>query len=147
MWASTPRVIVLERAGIWAAGLRRHLPAELRLRETRSPEECLAELGQAPRSLVALEVPENGVDGMLDLLGAATRRFPMARFVALAERGLEAHEWLLREAGAVHFTTSPREIDVVARLAERHAARLPQPRTTFAAQIWESLPWPSAARE
>lgn len=146
MQTTRPRVIVWERWGIWAAGLRRHLPREIHLRETRHAQQCLAELTQAPRSIVAVEADAANVDGVLNLLLKIAAGFPMAAVVVLADRPLESYEWLLRESGAVHFATSPRQVDAVARLVLRHAARVPQARTPIAAQIWESLPWPEAAR-
>ena len=143
--ASKPCVIVCERRGIWAAGLRRHLPREIRVYETRTLADCRRELAARPASLVAVELLGNNVTGTLDLLADVARTFPLARGVAVAQRGWESYEWLLREAGALHFTTSPRQCDVLARLAVRHAARTVTPRTTLVAQIWDSLPWQEIA--
>ncbi len=143
--ASKSSVIVCERRGIWAAGLRRHLPREIRVYETRTPADCRCELAARPASLVAVELLQTNVTGTLDLLALVARTFPLARAVAVAERGWEPYEWLLREAGAIHFTTSPRQSDALARLAVRHAARVPLPRTTLVAQIWDSLPWQEMA--
>lgn len=143
--ARTFCTIVCERSGQWAAGLRRHLPPEIRLRETRGLADCRSELAAAPASLVVVEVTAANLDAALELLADAGRRFPLARVVAVAQRGSEFYEWLLREAGAIHFTTSPRAADVLARLAVRHAARLPLPRTAFVTQIWDALPWQDAA--
>jgi hypothetical protein len=143
--SSKPGVIICERKGTWAAGLRRYLPRELRLRETRSLADCLHELDESPASVVVVEFSEALLERALDLLGEVGRRFPSALVVAVAPRGWEPYEGLLREAGAVHFTTSPRDGDVLARIAVRHAALIPAPGTTFAARIWDSLPWPEAA--
>jgi len=136
-----PRVIACERRGIWAAGLRRHLPREIRVRETRNFADCRRELATWPASLVVVEFSRSNIVGALDLVSDASGRFPLARAVAVAERGCELYEWLTREAGAIHFTTSPRESDALARLAVRLAARGPVPRATLVAQIWDSLPW------
>ncbi len=138
------RLIVCERRGLWAALLRRALPREVKLRETRSLAECREELAQAPASLLAVELSPGRLSESLDLLSDVGRAYPLARTVMMAPRGCESYEELLGEAGAVHFTTSPRTAATIARLAARHAARVPRPRTTFAAQIWESLPWPDA---
>jgi hypothetical protein len=140
-----PGVIVCERKGTWAASLRHHLPRELRLRETRSLTECLAELAAAPASLAVVELSEANHARALDMVAEVGRRFPLALVVTVAPRGWEAWQWLAREAGAAHFTTSPRDGDLVARLAVRHAARLPTPATTLSARIWDSLPWSEAA--
>lgn len=143
--AGKPSVIVCERRGLWAAGLRRHLPREFPISETRTLADCRHQLAAAPTSLLVVELLPTGVPGTLELLGDLGRSFPLARAVAVAARGLEPYEWVLREAGAIHFTTSPRESDVLARLAVRHVARLPAERATLAAQIWDSLPWPELA--
>lgn len=141
-----PGVIVCERSGAWATAIRRYLPAEIRLRQTRGLAECAAELSAAPQSLLALELTPGNLAGVLGLLSGLGRKFPLAAAVVLAERGLERYEWLLREAGAVHFTASPREPDDLARLAIRHFSRISPPRAHFAAQIWDALPWSEAAR-
>jgi DNA-binding NtrC family response regulator len=140
-----PGVIVCERKGAWSAGLRRHLPREVRLRETRLLADCSSALAEAPGSLVVLELTPANLDGVLELLSDVEARYPLAAVVVVAERNLEACEALLREAGAVHFATSPRTADALARLAARHLARLPQQTGTLAARIWASLPWPEAA--
>ena len=143
--ASKPSIVVCERRGIWAAGLRRHLPRQLRVCETRTLADCRRELTAAPASLVVVELTESNVAGALDLVVDVVRSFPWARVVAVAERGWEPYEWLLREAGAIHFITSPRKADMLARLAVRHVARLPVPPTTLVAEIWDSLPWHDSA--
>jgi hypothetical protein len=142
---SKPRMIVCERRGTWATALRRHLPREIRLCETRSLAECFGELVAAPASLVAVELSQSNLEPALDLVAEVGRRFPFAAVVVVAPRGWEAYEWLLREAGAVHFTTSPRDGAALARLAVRHVARVPLTGTTFSARIWDSLPGPEAA--
>jgi hypothetical protein len=140
-----PCLIVCERKGIWAAAARRRLPSEIRVRETRSLADCRREMTAAPASLVVVEVTQASLSGALELVADARRRCPLTRVAAVADRGCEAYEWLLREAGAIHFSTSPRDADVLVRLAVRHAARLPAARTSFAAEIWDSLPWQQAA--
>lgn len=140
-----PRLIVCERTGIWAARLRPHLPPEMPVRQTRSLDECVEELGRAPGSLLVLEVSAANLRNVLQRTAELDRQFPLARWAAVAERGYASFEGLLREAGALHFATSPRTADVLARVAVRHAARVPQPRTSLSAQIWESLPWHEAA--
>ncbi len=140
-----PRLIIYERMGTWAARMRPHVPSDMQLRQTRSLDECTGELRQAPGSLVVVEVTDVNLDEVLDLASDLGQRFPHARLAAVSKRGNEAYEMLLREAGAVHFTTSPRTADVLARMAVRHSARVPRPRTTLSSQIWESLPWHEAA--
>jgi hypothetical protein len=143
---SRPRVIVHERQGLWAARLRPRLPVQIPLRQTRSPAECLAELNLAPASFLVLETSPANLEGVLDIL-AQVRRHRWARSAAVAERQHAALEWLLREAGAVHFCTSPRRAGEIAALIARHTEFVPQPPIGLRAQVWESLPWPEAATQ
>jgi hypothetical protein len=140
-----PGVIVCERTGIWATALRRCLPEEIRLRQTRRLAECVDALAEAPDSLLALELSRSNLSAVLDLLAGLGQKFPRARAVVLAERGCEPYEWLVREAGAVHFTSSPRESETVARLVSRHRETIPASRASAVALIWDSLPWSDVA--
>ena len=140
-----PSVIVCERRGTWAAALGRHLPPEMGMRQIRSLDQCAGELAELPGSLLALELRRENLLGVLDLLVELGREFPLARFVMLAERGCEEYEKLMHEAGAVYFSTSPRQLSSVARLASNHLQRQPTMRVSLAAEIWSSLPWGDAA--
>jgi hypothetical protein len=147
---NNPSVIVCERSGIWATSLARHLGPEIRLRQTRGLEECVRQLAAAPASLLALEVSRGNLPGGLALLVDVGRRFPASRSIVLAERGCERYEWLLREAGAVHFSVSPRESESLARLAVRHFGLATVPladecRGDVTSQIWDALPWNDVA--
>jgi hypothetical protein len=147
-WEKTmirPGVIVCERTGTWATALRRFLPDEIRLRQTRRLAECVDALAEAPDSLLALELSRSNLSAVLDLLAGLGQKFPRARAVVLAERGCEPYEWLVREAGAVHFTSSPRESETVARLVSRHRETIPASRASAVALIWDSLPWSDVA--
>jgi len=139
------RLIVCEQTGLWAARIRTAVARELTLRETRHLADCRAELATAPASLVVVELRAGNAREVLELLAEVGGSYPLARVVVVAPRGSEPCEEGLREAGAVHFTTSPRSAGTIARLAERHAAQVPRPRISFAERIWESLPWPEAA--
>ena len=121
-------------------------PGEIAMRQTRSLAECAAELAAAPQSLLALELSRQNVAGVLALLNGLGRQYPSAVAAVLAERGWESYEWLLREAGAMHFTTSPRQADELVRLAVRHISRQSAPQKNFAAQIWDALPWSPSPR-
>ena len=59
----------------------------------------------------------------------------------MAARRLAPYERLAQEAGAVHFTCSPRRLGPLAALAIRHLAGIPLPQQTLAERIWASLPW------
>ena len=135
------RLIVCERSGRWAVALRRELgEAGVRVWETRTLPDCRDELLANPASFVVIELLPN-IGGLLRLLETQPRQFPLARLAVVAGRSLAAYEWLLREAGAVHFLCSPREVGVLARLACRHLAEVPQPQQSLTERIWASLPW------
>jgi hypothetical protein len=137
-------LIFCERSGAWAAALRRELgSATLDQRETRSLVECREVLGLYPASLIVLELTSAGLERELQWLAALWQEFPRARAVAVAERGLESHEWLVRELGCLAFTTSPRELKPIVDLARRYFAALPRPEMTFEEEVWSRLPWKS----
>ena len=93
-----------------------------------------------PASFAVVELGAN-VGGLLRLLAAQPRQFPAARLAVVADRSQAGYEWLMREAGAVHFLCSPRQVAVLARLACRHLAEVPPPQQSLAERIWASLPW------
>ena len=166
-----PPLILLERTSRWAAAFRREMrkaatsrgreslarlvhdngqtvlakdggpPLPLTLQEIRSLPQCQRELEASPNSVVAVEVLPHNLVAVAKALSEWSRRFPDARFIALAARGLEAHELLLREAGAIHVIFSPRSLSPLLRLIRRHLARAPQPKLTLENYIWARLPW------
>ena len=69
------------------------------------------------------------------------RDFPLARVAVVADRSLAPGEWLMREAGAVHFTTSPRRLGSLAAAVGRHLEQVPRPPQGLAERIWATLPW------
>jgi len=136
------RLIVCERDGRWAAVLRRELAgAGGRVWETRSLADCRDELEQSPASFVVAELTAGNVERLLGLLARLPRWFPAVRLAITADRALEGAEWLMREAGAVHFLCSPRRAGPLARMACRHLAQAPAPEQGLAERIWASLPW------
>ena len=141
--ANAARLIVCERTGRWAVALRRELDGMgVRAYETRSLAECFDELAQSPAGLAVVELTAAGVTALLRRLAQWQRDFPLARMAVVADRSLAGCEWLLREAGAVHFTCSPRQLGPLARLVRRHLAKAPSaPPASLSEQIWASLPW------
>jgi hypothetical protein len=142
--ASLPsaRLIVCERRGRWAVLLRRNVAeAGVRVSETRSLADCRAEIALSPASIAVIELTSNNLGELLKAVGYWERDYPLLRWAAVADRALAGHEWLLREAGAVHFTCSPRQAAPLARLACRHLALIPPPSLSLAERIWASLPW------
>ena len=140
------RLIVCERSGRWAVALRRELTdAGVRVWETRTADDCFGELGQSPASFVVWEL-RSDVAGLLGCLARRRREFPEVRVAVVADRRLADYEWLVREAGAVHFLCSPRRVAPLARLACRHLAQVPPLPQELTERIWASLPWaPSGA--
>jgi ActR/RegA family two-component response regulator len=141
--SSAAKLIVCERTGRWAVALRREL-AEVGVRvwETRTLADCRDELAANPASFAVIELRAN-VEGLLRLLARQQRQFPAARLAVVAGRSQADYEWLMREAGAVHFLCSPRQVAVLARLACRHLAEVPPPQQSLAERIWAGLPWGS----
>jgi hypothetical protein len=139
--SSAARLIVCERTGRWAVALRRELAdVGVRIWETRTLADCRDELLANPASFAVIELGPK-VGGLLRLLASQPRQFPAARLAVVANRSQATYEWLIREAGAVHFVCSPRQVAVLARLACRHLAEAPPPQQSFAERIWASLPW------
>ena len=143
-------LILLESTSRWAAAFRREQrkgyqrslpPAPLFIKEVRSQPHCLRELEASPHSIVAVEVLPKNLAAAARALSDWSSRFPHARFIALASRGLECHELLLREAGAIHVTFSPRSLAPLLRLIRRHLARAPKKEQTLEEAIWGALPW------
>ncbi len=136
------RLIVCERTGRWTVALRREL-AEMgvRIRETRSLAECWDVLGESPCSFAVLELTVAGVDDLLGRMARLGWDFPLARVAVVADRDLADYQWLAREAGAVHFVCSRRQLGPLAQLACRHLARAPVVPQGLAQRIWATLPW------
>ncbi len=137
-----PRLIVCERKGRWAAALRVHggVPAGAMV-ETRSLPDCAAELRAHPRSFVLLELSARNGPAVVDWLAQLDQFDPRARAAVAADRSLRSWEPLVREAGAVWFVTSPRDVGPVARMARRHLEAAPKPHRELAEEIWDWLPW------
>ena len=166
--AAGPRWIVSERSGRWAIGLRReasllctpdgapHAPREEnrqaeraeygsgpRLYETRSLADGWAMLEQFPRSFLVAEMTQANAASLAQRTAELERLFPFARVAVVAERSLADYEWLMREAGALWFATSPRALRPVVTLAVRHLQlqTASAPPCDLVQQIWSSLPW------
>ena len=139
---SSARLIVCERRGRWAVLLRKKVAeAGVRVWETRLPADCRAEVAQSPASLVVLELTPHNLEELLKTVSRWGRDYPLLRWAAVADRSLAGCEGLMREAGAVHFTCSPRDAGLLAQLACRHLAQIPPPPQSLTERIWDSLPW------
>ena len=142
---SKPRVIVYERSGIWATVLGLHLPGDVQLVQTRGLDECAQALAAAPLSMVAVELSDDNLCGVLDLLERLPEMFPLARLVILGRLELQRYEPLVREAGAIHFFESPRDLAGFRQTASNHFAQLPPIKADFAESVWAAIPWSDAS--
>ena len=142
MSTDTARLIVCERSGDWAVALRRELAdAGVRVWETRSLPQCWDSLAEAPHSFAVVELTVAAADDLLQRLARLPREFPFVGVAVVADRSLTDHEWLMREAGAIHFTCSPRQLAPLAAMASRHLAQAPAPALSLTERIWNNLPW------
>lgn len=136
------RLIVCERMGRWAVALRREpLLKPQRVYETRSLADCWQMLAGFPSSFVVAELTRANAGGLLDRLAGLERQFPRARVAVVADFSLADYQWLVREAGAVHFLTTRRRVYELTGLAVRHLSQVPEPRASLADRIWAGLPW------
>lgn len=143
--AAGTRWIVCERSGRWAIGLRREAGVSgIRLYETRSLADAWSMLEQFPGSFLVAELTQANVQSLLDRMAGLRRAYPLARIAVVAERSLADYEWLAREAGAVWFAASPRELAPIAAIAARHMRLAPAPAGDFVQEIWDALPWKPA---
>jgi hypothetical protein len=139
----------MERSGDWAAALRLWLQrTDARLIEARTLDECWRRLVQHPTAMAALELTADNVRPLLAVLLRIEDELPEVRAIVLAERKLAGYENLVREAGAVRFTTSPRLLADVAELIRRRtmtlaasAARLADEFADPRPAIFANLPW------
>ncbi len=118
------RFILCERTGKWAVAFRRQVrDKRLRIYETRSLDQCWDELSQAPWSIVGVEVTVANMSQVAIWLEQLRHERPRARAVLLGQRGLEPAEWLLRQAAAAHVVYSPRDLQPVLDMVDRHLSR------------------------
>ena len=136
------RLIVRERTGRWAIALSRELRGcGTRAYQTRSLAECWDMLAEYRASFLVVEVTRSNLDELLSRLSEIERRFPAARVGVVGDRVMAECEFLLREAGTIHFTTSPRLLQGLAIAAQNHLNHLPKPELRLVETIWDTLPW------
>lgn len=134
--------MIAERSGGWADAMRVELAETgVRLWEAGPRPELAEVVAEAPGSFLVLELTPKNAAWLLDALVDLQRAWPRVRAAVVAGRSLGAWQWLMREAGAVHFLTSPRQLAPLVDLACRHLAAAPVPQQTFSERIWASLPW------
>ena len=139
----TARLILAEKRGCWAVALRAELAdAGIRLWEAGTLQTAWQWLDSHPASFLIVELSERNTAPLVHQLLDTTRDRPRARVAVVAPRRLASCEWLLREAGAIHFVCSPRAVGPLAAMACQHLAAVPEdePRS-LRERIWQSLPW------
>jgi hypothetical protein len=162
--------IICERTGRWAAAIRvwaarREATAgrEPRIYETRSLEELAGQLAARSASFVFMEVHSSNLSDVLSWLAEKSRQFPRAHFAALLDRTAARPENLrwsphtnevpdaLLEAGAAEIVDSPRRLQQVFAVAEKHAAIVRSSLSTSAHEqsiadwAWSQIPWQRAS--
>lgn len=138
-------LIVCEQRGAWAAALRRQLADTVVLVETRTADECRRELIRRGPALVAVEFAGKRAAEAAALVAWVHDASPASLPVVLAERRLAGWQWRLRELGAAHVVTSPRRLVPLADMVVRLERRLPRPTSSWAQQLWATLPWGEVA--
>lgn len=137
------KCVVCERTGRWAAALRGELrDSGIRIYETRSLDDCETLISDSPASLAIVELTAGDAVQTAETVSKWNAAHPRMRIVVVADRDQVEHEWLMREAGAIHFLVSPRRVNLVAQLVHRHFAQVPAPQLSALERIWASLPWP-----
>jgi len=140
-------LLVWERAGIWATGLRAALgrgerePTQKRPIEIRHEESAEEELALSPCSLIVVEITAENVGRMTAWLAGLRRRWPHAVPIAVAERGLAEWESLVREAGAENWFESPSQLAGIVRMFRRQLLRYPPPLPDLRTAWRDRLPW------
>jgi DNA-binding NtrC family response regulator len=118
-----------------------------RLVETRSIAETMDRLGENPDSLVLLELHPGHGERLLSLLRHVARGLHRASAVVIGDRHSGPWDDLVREAGAIDYIESPRQIGRLIDLIHRHAelARLSEANAesnlSLEERILANLPW------
>ncbi len=141
------KLIVFESTGDWAAELTRRLPPAVSLVETRTLDDVWSELDGTP-AIVALEFTPPRAETLLAALIRLDREFPQAVSVVLADASHAGWEPICREAGAMQFITSRRNVDQFVLLVRQQRPVSPRElvstsveKTSLEEHILAGLPW------
>ena len=128
--------------------------SRLRLREVRSLAELARHFEARPQSFAMVEVHEANLANLLAWLAAASRQYPDGRFAVLVEASFASRQMdrqdvvdALFEAGAAEVAFSPRRLQHILVLAERHAAdvssrtRPASGDSSLVEWAWSQVPW------
>lgn len=107
--------------------------------------QCWALVRRHPAGFLVLELTETNVRPLVGGLIDLEQRFPLLRSAVVADRSLAGYEPLVRQAGAVCFVVSPRQIGPLAETAAKHLRQSPSTPRSAAEEIWARLPWTSAS--
>lgn len=139
---NSPQFIVCEKTGIWAAAIRWQQNARpLPLKQARSLIDARSLLLQSPSSVVAVEVTSANAEGALRLILEMRTISPSACAIALLTNEVLNLGGLFLESGASLAVMSPRRLERIVRLVERHIARQESPVLTTRERVWARLPW------
>jgi hypothetical protein len=141
-------IIVCETSGHLAMGLRKGLPPGVSLIETRGLAELWQRLGACPAATVAMELTAGKTEPMMAALLRIGREFPLAVSIVLADRALVGWEVAAREAGAMHFIASTRQLGEIGEIVRRqmkcqseHVADSGEEPQSIEQRILATLPW------
>jgi|YNPBryunderm2012_1023409.scaffolds.fasta_scaffold01151_6 hypothetical protein len=140
-----PRLILCAESSVWAVAMQRAYPNIRKYWKRYSGWSAAWEAFQArPGSFLVVEFRPENLPEILDAFRWMERWSPGGRMALVADRRWADLEWMFRQAGLVHFTTSPRQIGPLVRMALRHLRRSHRPPTSLSERIWRRLPWPRA---
>jgi|GEM_PF-852607 len=141
-----PRLILCTESGVWAVAMQRANPNIRRYWKRYSGWSAAWEAFQArPGSFLVVELRPDNLPEILGALWWMERWAPEGRMALVADRRWADLEWMFRQAGLVHFTTSPRQMGPLVQMALRHLRRSHRPPTSLTERIWRRIPWPKAA--
>lgn len=140
-----PRFVVCEKTSQWAVAFRWALAGSgIRVHETRGLAECGQVLQAFPASLLALELRRANLAELVRSLVQWRRCYPRSGALVLLPRELQACEWTLREAGALHVVHSQRDLSPAAGLVARFCQRAEPRESGIFNTIADRLPWGDA---
>lgn len=138
---ASPRIVVYEPSGAWAAALRWQLRTKRPLVESREFAEAEQLVAEVPGSLLLGEVSDPSAELILQrLLRERTSDTGRATIVLLSPSWRQRADWFW-EAGALFCVLSPRRLDRLIGVIERHAARARPAEPLTRASLRRRLPW------
>ena len=110
----------------WTLAVRRLFQRSNRMTvevvELESMDDLQSRLEESSVALVVMELTDRDAQWIISSLERVARDYPAARTVVVGPHAARSWEWIMREAGAVWATFSPREIRPLSSIALRQAA-------------------------